>query len=47
VQDYHSLTGLSITTATLNALNCDLQRAHKFIYTANSTSSGIGATSSR
>ena len=46
LQDYHSLTGLSTTAATLSALNCDLQRAHKFIYTDSSTSSGSGATSS-
>ena len=43
VQDYHSLTGLSTTAATLSALNIILQRAHKFIYT---DSSGSGATSS-
>ena len=43
LQDYHSLTGLSTTAATLSALNLILQRDYKFTYSA---SSGSGASSS-
>jgi hypothetical protein len=46
LQDYHSLTGLSTTAATLSALNLILQRDYKFTYTDSSTNSGSGATSS-